>query len=145
MTSPAAAAPWPVVIPWVSAAVGMSRFSGSLVIQPGSLTFEPSGKFNEWMNIEGPFQIVHSQPSVDVFWARLLPPHMNSTVVLRGRHQHGGDITSVVMLTFFERKQVVAAMQAAGFEVEVRRTWFSLGAWESAVEGINGKAAPPKP
>ncbi|HEX2783561.1 MAG TPA: hypothetical protein VHN36_08250 [Ilumatobacteraceae bacterium] len=111
----------------VSVAVGMSRSFGLLSVVPGALVFDPEGIFNTVSNaivaFEKSARIVHRTKELTVVFGRLLPPWMNSGIVLVDE----GDLrtTGVVLLAAWQRRAVVKAAQVAGLEVRVYPTWFS--------------------
>lgn len=90
----------------LSAVVGMSRFFGSLSIRSRSITFESRGKLNEFMTAETRQTVVHSERRVVVVRARLLPPNLNSSVILRGESASGGAITAGVQMPGGVRRKV---------------------------------------
>jgi hypothetical protein len=119
--------PLPFVVPWISAAVGMDRFFGSLTVQSGSITFEPTSRLNKVMTASAIGRIVHTDPGVVVVRARLLPPSLNSSAILRGNGDYGDALSAGVQMATWTRRDLCQALRAAGFRVDERVTWFSLG------------------
>jgi hypothetical protein len=107
----------------VSVAVAMSRFFGRLTITPGTVVFEPEGVGNA-LNLDRATQLVHRDPELTVVAGRLLPPWMNSGVVLVDSTS-ASPFIGVVLLTAWQRRSLVNAARAAGFNVSVYRTWSS--------------------
>jgi hypothetical protein len=109
--------PLPFVVPWISAAVGMDRFFGSL----------PTSRLNKVMTASAIGRIVHTDPGVVVVRARLLPPSLNSSAILRGNGDYGDALSAGVQMATWTRRDLCQALRAAGFRVDERVTWFSLG------------------
>lgn len=117
----------PFVLPWVSAAVGMDRFFGSLTVTRGAIVFEPTSKLNKVMSSNTIDRIVHIDRDVVVVRARLLPPNLNSSLILRGDASQGEAVSAGVQMPAWTRRGLCPALEAAGFRVDVRVTWFSMG------------------
>jgi len=117
----------PFVLPWVSAAVGMDRFFGSLTVEHGSIVFEPTSKLNKVMSANKIGRIVHTGPEVIVVRARLLPPNLNSSLILQGDSSLGDQVSAGVQMPAWTRRRLRLALVAAGFRVHERVTWFSMG------------------
>lgn len=109
----------------VSIAIGMSRFFGSVRLRPGYIAFEPQGIGNK-LNLEPARRIVHSEPRLTVLMGRLLPPWMNSGIVLVDQNA-AESLTGTVTLTGGQRRWVIDSARAAGFEVDLYKTWTSAG------------------
>lgn len=117
----------PFVLPWVSAAVGMDRFFGSLTVEHGSILFEPTSKLNKVMSANKIGRIVHAGSEVIVVRARLLPPNLNSSLILHGDASLGDPVSAGVQMPAWTRRRLRPALLAAGFRVDERVTWFSMG------------------
>jgi hypothetical protein len=129
-----------MVIPFISLAIGLSRHFGSLTIQPGSLVFEPDRAMNRLMTAdEATSRIVHTDPAVIMVRARLAPPNLNSSLILRGTTASGAPVTAGAHMPAWTRREAAKALTANGFHVEERVTWFSLGGtgsrWEHPPAG----------
>lgn len=105
----------------------MSRFFGRLVIADGELTFLPEGRINSWGNFEPATPIVHRDSQLTVVYGRLVPPWMNSGLVLVDSTPGSRTVGLVLLGGRGARREVVVAAETAGFHVEVYRTWFSAG------------------
>jgi hypothetical protein len=103
----------------------MSRFFGRLRVSPGEVVFAPEGRANS-LNVELAKPILHRGRELAVVAGRLLPPWMNTGLVLVDSASPAR-IVGVVLLTAWQRRAVVAAATSAGFEVTVYRTSLSAG------------------
>jgi len=95
------------------------RGGGRLVIQSGQLTLTPD-KIIRMLSGGGP--IIQTDRKAVVVRTRIAPPWMNCNLVVRG--EAGG---ALAVMTFLDYTNLRAALERAGFEVAVRRTWFSFG------------------
>jgi len=114
-----------LVLDHLSVAIGVDRFFGSLVVAPGALCFTPKGWGNK-LNVADAPTLVHEGQRVTLVHGRLLPPWMNSGVVLVDPAQPN-QWTGVVLVTSWQRRRVVRALADAGFEVADYATLFSAG------------------
>jgi hypothetical protein len=105
----------------------MDRFFGSLTVQPGSIVFEATSRLNDIMTTNKIRGIVHTERDVIVVRARLLPPNLNTSLILRGDGRYGEAVAAGVQMSATTRRDVSQALQAAGFRVDERVQWFSLG------------------
>ena len=126
--------PLPFVLTSVSAAVGVDRFFGSLTIEKGSVIFEPGGRVNGIMTSNTLGRVVHTAPDVVLVRARLLPPNLNSALILRGDSSRGEGVSAGVQMPAWIRRRVEPALVEAGFRVDERATWFSMGGTGSRYE-----------
>jgi hypothetical protein len=117
----------PFVVPSVSAAVGMDRFFGTLTVLPGSIVFDPTSQLNKVMRANSIRRVVHTDRDVAIVRARLLPPWLNSPLILHGDPAHGEDASVGVQMAALTRRDLSGALGAAGFRVRERATWFSMG------------------
>jgi hypothetical protein len=115
-----------LVMRGLSVAIEMSRFFGDLVITPGCVGFEPKGAMNAAFNFAEPPSVRHTSDLVVVVSGRLLPPWLNTGVVLTDE-EHLGTTTAVVQMPSWARRQLVDALHRGGFEVEHYRTLSSMG------------------
>jgi hypothetical protein len=100
---------------------GSGRWGGGgrLTIGPDQLTWKPDRVLRF---LTGEQTIYHVGSRVTVVRARLLPPLFNTAVLVVGERGY------VRVLTWYGRyRKVLAALLAAGFELNVRRTWVTLG------------------
>jgi hypothetical protein len=129
----------PFVLPWVSAAVGMDRFFGSLTVEHGSIAFEPTSKLNKVMTPNSIGRVVHTDPDVVIVRARLLPPNLNSSLILHGEAELGESVSAGVQMPAWTRRRLRPALMEAGFRVDERVSWFSMGGtgsrWELPPQG----------
>jgi hypothetical protein len=88
---------------------------GHLHIAPNVLTCElgPVAR-----RISGFTEVAHSGSGVTVYRARLVPPWFNVSVLVGDNHRR---IRASLPLLHFRR--LVSSLEAAGFVVEVKRTW----------------------
>jgi hypothetical protein len=92
---------------------------GWLAIAPSSVTFEFG---HERSVLPLPKGVLHAQPPVTLVTARLLPPGLNSGLIL------DDGATSVCVLTWWGvRRRVRAGLAAADIAVVDVRTWFTVG------------------
>ncbi len=109
----------------VSIAIGVDRFFGTLTIEPGTVRFVPGGVGNRLTPADAP-TLTQTAVSVVLIRGRLLPPWMNSGPVLVDPAQpHGW--TGVVLLASWQRRRIVTALAAAGFQPRVVTTLASAG------------------
>lgn len=85
----------------------------------------PEGRANA-LNLEAPEAILHTSNELTVVTGRLLPPWMNSGLVLLSKAS-SSVYAGVVLLTSWQRDAALRAAREAGFAVTVYRTWFSAG------------------
>ena len=118
-----------MTLPYVTrgtvAYVMMDAIYGSLIIDHGSIRFEPTPRVNRWFSANSFEPIVHTDVEVRVTRARLLPPNMNSALVLQDHSTPGRRGSARVDLSAWYRRQVTAALQCAGFVVVERVAWWS--------------------
>lgn len=114
-------------LPHVSVAVSMSLFFGRLVVARGELRFLPEARINALGNFEPATQIVHRDSELTVVYGRLMPPWMNSGLVLVDSTPGSRTVGLMLLGGRGARREVVVAAEIAGFDVEVYRTWFSAG------------------
>lgn len=112
----------------------MDRFFGSLSVEEGSIVFEPGGRVNRNMNSNIVSRVVHTSPDVVLVRARLLPPNLNSSLILNGDSSCGEDVSAAVQMPAWTRRQLLPALVEAGFRVDERATWLSLGGTGSRSE-----------
>jgi hypothetical protein len=109
----------------LSAAVGMNRYFGRLLVTFGEVYFEPRGVGNK-LNPEPAAPVRHDGDTVVVAYARFGFPWMNTGVVLTDAAAIGQS-TATVLLPAWHRSSVIDAIRNAGFDVEVYPTVFSAG------------------
>jgi hypothetical protein len=92
-----------------------------LTISPGNVTFE----FRQFTPILGTLpKIEQAGGTVTAVRARLLPPGLNTAIIVRGV---GGE--AVQVMTWFGRhRRVLSALTTAGFAIEDVVLWISCGA-----------------
>jgi len=96
--------------------------AGQIVISPGliSLTKRGSG----WTPFVGPREVTHTDPSIQLVRTRLEVPWWNLSLFMRGAES----IDVIVFLPSTRRKELIVALQDAGFIVAERTVWFG-NAW----------------
>jgi hypothetical protein len=93
----------------VSVGVGLQRFTGRLVVEPGRVRFEPNGSAE--LTFSEPIRVTH----------HLLAPFLVNTDLNLGRW---GAEEVVLTLNWFSSPTFVRALRAAGLDVAVRRRLF---------------------
>lgn len=111
----------------VSGYVSMSRVFGHLRIVPGEVSFEPSSTANKWIAFEQPSRVVHHDPDLTVVIGRLLPPWLNSGLVLVDENAPGPYDLGVIQMASWQRRAATRALASAGFRISVLRTMTSMG------------------
>lgn len=107
--------------------VGMSRWIGRLSVDADTVSFRPTGQYVNSMNIEDtPATLVQRDRTITVVVGRLLPPFMNSGVVIADSTGPARRV-GVIRVAAWRRRRFVKAATVAGFSVEVHRTCFSSG------------------
>jgi hypothetical protein len=101
----------------------MSRFFGQINVMSDKVVFEPQGIGNSF-NIERATRICHEANEITVVTARILPPWMNSGVVLVDQVS---SLTGVALLSIWQRNAFVSEAKLAGFDVGTYKTWSSAG------------------
>lgn len=92
---------------------------GRLTISQGELRWDPDRVLRR---LTGESVLVHGGSRVTVVRARLLPPLLNTAVILVGQNGYAR------ILTWYGKHQtVVSALREAGFEVDEQLRWFTLG------------------
>lgn len=109
------------------AAIGMDRYYGSLTVTKESIVFAPTSRWNKFVTFNMIGRVVHIDRDVIVVRARLLPPNLNSSVILHGDPSLGEGVSAGVQLSAVGRRRLRPALVAAGFRVDERVTWFSMG------------------
>jgi hypothetical protein len=96
----------------------------TLVIAPKLIMLEP-GKLARWgaRTIVGELAVVvHTKPIVTVIRGRLLPPWMNTSVVIEGDSE-----TAVATVPGWRRHRLLRAIRDAGFTIEEQMRLFDVG------------------
>lgn len=101
---------------------GALTSGGHLIIEPGAARFE----FNRLHGVLGTPQVIHAEPPLVWKRARLLPPGLNSGLIMRGEE---GTVT--VFTWWGVRRRAQRALQEAGLAVREEPTWLSVGRGES--------------
>lgn len=105
----------------------MNRFLGSLTVELGRVAFSPEGRANGLLNLEEPTTVVHIDHQIAVIWGRLLPPWLNTGIVLLDPLALPHDGTAVIQLPGWHRRRLLTALREAGFAIGEFRTAFSMG------------------
>jgi hypothetical protein len=124
----------PFLVPRVSAAIGMDRFFGSLTIDCGSIVFAPTSKLNRVLSVNEPQRLVHTTRHVIIVRARLLPPNLNSALILQGNGRLGEPLSAGVQMAAWTRRRLRPVLLSSGFDLDERLTWLSLGGGGSTSE-----------
>jgi hypothetical protein len=95
---------------------------GHLVIEPGAARFEIR-RLNRLLDMP---PVIRAQPPLVWKRARLLPPGLDSGLIMRGEE---GTVT--VFTWWGKRGRIGRALHAAGVEVIEQATWVSIG-WSDA-------------
>lgn len=102
---------------------GRPGASGHLIIEPGAARFE-FGRVGVRLGIP---PVIHARPPLILLRARLLPPGLNSGLILRG------DEGTATLLTWWGiRGRVRRALAEADVAFLERWTWLSIGWGEGA-------------
>jgi hypothetical protein len=73
-------------------------------------------------------EIVHRERAVRLIRARLLPPWMNTTLIL----QSDGERAAATIGPWFTRKPILLALEECGYQLVEERRWLSSGHLEAA-------------
>jgi hypothetical protein len=114
----------PILVKTVGAAVHSIHGGGTLYVWPGRIQLilgRVTGALGGVASIE------HTQPSVQIFCARIMFPWMNMTVLLRDQER-----TAAVRGSCIARRSLTAAFEEAGFKVETRRSWIGIGVLDTS-------------
>jgi hypothetical protein len=103
----------------VGASVKFWSGGGRLTIAPGMIILETGRLLRGATSVA---RVVHTDPTVTLIHARLLPPWFNTHLVLQGE-----DVSGVASTWFGARRRLRHALRAAGFEPVEVRTWLSMG------------------
>ena len=129
---------------WVSSRLsgvvgpGLGSF-GRLTIANGAVSFSPEEGMNRWMTAEEWHDpVIHVKKTMIVLVARLVPPNLNSALILEGDPERGAGLIASVRMPSWDRRAAVAALGGAGFEPRRLRTWFSLGGDISSEMELHG-------
>lgn len=100
---------------------------GWVTVAPGELRYEPGGLARR---LSGVGAVVHSRDYVTVVRAQLLPPLFDTGLLIVGEGRFAR------LLTWYGRDvALVNAIRAAGYAVDERRTWVTLG-WRLGAEEL---------
>jgi hypothetical protein len=100
---------------------------GYLDIASGCVTFRASTVLARLSRVES---VEHVGSRVTVVRARLLPPGFNTALLIVGRERFVR-----VLLWYGKRAPVLRALSNAGFRLDERRTWLTLG-WRVGRESL---------
>ena len=103
----------------VAANVRQWHSGGHLTIAPGEIVLEPIPALRRLSSVD---RIVHTKPTVTFIRTRLAPPWINTSIVVEGSQEKG--IASTWILA---RRRLRNALLAAGFSIDYRSAWVSLG------------------
>ena len=92
---------------------------GTLTVAPGRLVLRV-GRFSR--RLTDVREIEHSDRTVTLLKGRLLPPYINTHVVIEA-----GDVVGVAGLPGWQRRRLRAALRAAGFVIEEHSGRFLTG------------------
>jgi hypothetical protein len=67
-------------------------------------------------------RVEHTDRTVTLIRTRLVPPWMNTSLVLRGH-----DRSAVATTWFGARRKLRGALRSAGFNIEEKAAWFDMG------------------
>jgi hypothetical protein len=100
----------------VGAAVKRAHGGGKLTVNPGMLILELGPLTRRYTNID---RVVHTTKRVAMFKGRLLPPFLNTRLVI-----DDGDVVAVASLPGWSRQRLRAAIREAGLELAEESGWF---------------------
>ena len=103
----------------VGATVKSAQGGGRLIVAPGTLVLEPGPVTRRLTDVE---RVLHSSNCVTMFKGRLLPPYMNTHIVIEG-----GEVVALATLPGWSRRRVRVALREAGFQLEERSGWIYMG------------------
>jgi hypothetical protein len=92
---------------------------GYLVVAPGELRYELDPIMRRLNRVDG---VRHVRPEVIVVRARLLPPPLNRSVLVLGRDRYAR-----LLAWWGIYGRVAAALRDAGYVIDERKTWITLG------------------
>lgn len=101
------------------ATVGAATGGGTLMVGPRSLVLEPGPMTRRHSGID---RLAHDRSAVTVITSRLLPPHMNTRLLIEA-----GEAVAIAALPGWFRPRLRRALHEAGFEVREQRRWLSMG------------------
>jgi hypothetical protein len=104
----------------VGAGIGAVKGGGKLTVEPGALTFEPGWATRR---LSGLARLVHTECSVIILKARLVPPWFDTSLLL---HDH--EASAYVVLPRWSRRRLLRSLMAAGFQPSEVSTWLQLSA-----------------
>jgi hypothetical protein len=107
----------------VGANIRRWRGGGQLIISPRTIVLEPGPLLHRMTGVP---RVVHTDRTVRMIRTRLFPPWINTSLVLQGEGGWG-----IASTWFGARRRWRQALSAAGFTVEERSTWFSMGTREA--------------
>ena len=103
----------------VGAAVKSAHGGGRLIVTSGTVALEPGSLTRRHTGIG---RVVHDAERIVMFKARLLPPFVNTGLVI-----HGEDVVAVAALSGWSRERLRAAIRDAGLELDERSSWVRTG------------------
>ena len=104
----------------VGARIGVVGTGGQLYVD-GDRVVLSLGRLSKY--VSDLTAVVHRQASVTVLDIPLLPPWMNTRIIVED-----GDRTALATLPMWSRRRLRAALREAGFAIEERRSWSRAGA-----------------
>lgn len=107
----------------VGANVGGFYGGGRLLIEPGIATLLSGPVLQRITGVE---RIVHTRTTIEMIRTRIAPPWLSTCVVLED-----DDHVGTAAVGRWGVKRLLRALGEAGFQVNQRRTWFSLGGGRS--------------
>jgi hypothetical protein len=119
--------PAPLLSVGCAAQCGRPTGGGRLIIEPGAVRFE----FNSAAVKLGVPPVIHARPPLILMRARLLPPGLDSGLIMRG------DEGTVTIFTWCGRQaRVRRALADAEVAFVLRASWLSVGRAEGANGGV---------
>jgi hypothetical protein len=111
----------PVTLPYrmkAGAAVGSANGGGTLIIDQGALVLEPGPLTRRQSGVE---RVVHDRHEVTMIKSCLLPPNMNTYLVLEA-----DDRVVVAAVPGWQRARIRVLLADAGFSLREERRWISM-------------------
>ena len=99
---------------------GGARSVAYLEISPGKIVLQPTPRLRRVDPAARP--IVHEAPDVTLVYSRLLPPWMDTHMIV-----HDADSVALAHLGRGARRRLVEALRSCGFTPKEWRTWFATG------------------
>jgi hypothetical protein len=92
---------------------------GTLTVAPGRLVLQVGPLSRRLTDVQ---EIEHSHRTVTLLKGRILPPYLNTHLVI-----DAGDVVGLAGLPGWKRNRLRAALRAAGFVIDERSGWLLTG------------------